>query len=327
MQTTALFAYNPLHLIVARRLEEQLGSDQMTLVYTARVAATLPALGIEAETIEIPDVSTSQPLARRVRNTWRAFARLRGRRWAAVWSPNELAPVSRFLNARTDGALVLYDEGFLYGAVEIEQALSRYRTRTLVRALATLQRPIRRFTSPNLARLLTFSPDQFGSRPFEVASLTDFLGDLDELVAGDADARPQTLLLTSPLTENGNAARRGQELDLVQTLVERNPGIDFVLKRHYREADDKYASLRALENFEDFDEAHAALPIQVVPLRFARVIGLHSSALLAFEQRGATEVLSLSNHVGTQHARTFIAARPAFIRDVPEDFVLDGSPS
>ena len=213
------------------------------------------------------------------------------------------------------------------GAVEIEQALSRYRTRTLVRALATLQRPIRRFTSPNLARLLTFSPEHFGTRTFEVTSLTDFLGDLDELVAGEADARPQTLLLTSPLTENGNAARRGQELDLVRTLVERNPGVDFVLKRHYREADDKYESLRALENFEDFDEAHAALPIQVVPLRFARVIGFHSSALLAFEQRSATEVMSLSNHVGTQHARTFISTRPEFIRDVPGDFVLDAASS
>ncbi len=115
----------------------------------------------------------------------------------------------------------------------------------------------------------------------------------------------EVLIITSPLTENGNARYVNQEIDILDKLLKQNPHKSFILKPHYREIYNlKYSDLiKQYENVQMIDEQYLDLPVQELPVLWREVIGFHSTALDYFLCFECIKVYTLSGIVESQHSR------------------------
>lgn len=123
------------------------------------------------------------------------------------------------------------------------------------------------------------------------------------------------LLVTSPLTENGNVGSES-ELIIIKRVLLNNPGIDFYWSRHYRESAQKYDSLFAeFNNLRRLPNIFESLPGQIYSHLFIGLVGFHSSLLLQ-AARGNTRVYSLSQLVDSAHAAAFVKSNPVGVNFV-----------
>ena len=123
------------------------------------------------------------------------------------------------------------------------------------------------------------------------------------------------LILTSPVSENGNSVYINQEVQIIEQILNLNPSTRFVLKSHYREGPKKYKHLsQKFKNITLNDNANTRhIPIQFFLGKVDKVIGFHSSALFDENLGNNTTVISLSNIVGSKHARIAMSAFPKTI--------------
>lgn len=120
------------------------------------------------------------------------------------------------------------------------------------------------------------------------------------------------LFLTSPVTENGNAAYKGQEVEIITKVISKNRHRHFFLKMHYREDNKKYENLASIyDNITVIDnQKHRNLPIQMLLGTVGTVCGFHTSVLFHAADDPSKRVVSLSGLVGSAHSKIALATLP-----------------
>ena len=120
------------------------------------------------------------------------------------------------------------------------------------------------------------------------------------------------LFLTSPVTENGNARYKGQEIEIITQVIKQNKHRHFLLKMHYREDNRKYQALAyEYDNITVIDnQQHRNMPIQMLLGAVSMVCGFHTSVLFHAADDPAKQVISLSGLVGSAHSKIAVATLP-----------------
>ena len=123
------------------------------------------------------------------------------------------------------------------------------------------------------------------------------------------------VLVTSPLTENGNSKFKNQELKIIEKVLQNNQDKTFILKKHYRESSDKYDHLvQRYQNLEYMDAAYDDFPIQILFNNIEKMVGFHSSAVSQFGSKNPQNAISMSSLVGTLHAEEYVKTQPFGVR-------------
>jgi hypothetical protein len=128
------------------------------------------------------------------------------------------------------------------------------------------------------------------------------------------------LIATSPLTENRNAKYDWQELKIIEKLIANNQDKSFILKLHYREADDKYDEIISkYPNVSKMVGILNQLPLQLMFSCIFKVVGFHSSVITQFGSQSPGCAMSLSHLVDSTHSRNFVLTSPKGVKFI-DDF-------
>ena len=336
------FLYSPIHLVLAYAVIRELNLKKVCVIVSGQLLKTSLFQSLKdelkVEAIAVPFMGSNKNVLIRAMALIIGLSRLLNVRCDRFWTANELSPYSHYLKNRNRyKKLGILDEGMLKNVIDKENEMTRYGRKRFIRRVFKVGGD-RRFNNEKMTDAVLFSPDDdafncLGEMSVCVRDATALLAKYEaDLIAifrthlsgleSESPAQSQRcLLVTSPLSENRNAAYRGQELDLIRKLIAANPTIDFHLKLHYRESSNKYVYLeKEFENFF-FKEFVQDVPAQYLAPSFDLVCGFHSSVL---EHVASTStVYTLSSQVQTQHSLIFLENISSAVTLMPDDFRLD----
>ena len=108
------------------------------------------------------------------------------------------------------------------------------------------------------------------------------------------------IIITSPLSENGNSKYKNQEIEILNKLICANKNLNFYIRQHYRESKEKYNELYKYKNCCSLNES-IDIPLSDIEIKGYNAIGFHSSAL---NSPGliVTKKYSLSGLVDSKHS-------------------------
>lgn len=319
LDNATVYIYNPYHYLVILGLQRS-GVNIHSLIIPSKLNSELVNLPDikSGKKIIISDSFKSNSLLKRIYSFFKnfyTFLKVSNDGPLIVANDRSLL-VSIALRFSRVNSMVLLDEGALSQILFREKAinLESFRYRSLIdRILGRYPRCEHPKTSyiltedSSLINNVDFSADKIISiKSFVSYSLRYLYSGLDLKVN---DLSSSFLLVTSPLTENGNNGN-SSELEIIDKLLRYNPNETFYWSRHYRESQNKYDEIfMKYNNFIRLDDSISYLPGQIIANSFQCLIGFHSS-LLVHTAKNKKKVFSLSSLVDSQHARLFVDSSP-----------------
>ena len=135
-------------------------------------------------------------------------------------------------------------------------------------------------------------------------------------ISSDIKFTPNSVLvLTSPVSENGNSRYMGQEVEILEEVIKQNPRFNFILKMHYREIKNKYDLVVSQHQNVTLlnSHKHRNIPIQMLFGNIRMICGFHTSALFHIADHNRKKVVSLTRLVGSSHSKIALKTFPDYI--------------
>ena len=320
------FIYNPYHYVVLYGLQSN-GINVDSLVLSKRLSQsikTLPAIQ-SRRVVVLRDGYTSDGLLSRILSfpiNLALFLSVSGR-YPLLTANDRSLHASIWARLGINRKLPVIDEGALSQILHREQKNKAYR----MGIIDIICGRYPRLCNPRTNVVLTEDPDltnpssstRVGNIQWLVkGALTEIA---NESLESTGDFKSCILLVSSPLTENGNVGSLS-ETALIERLLCANPTRCFYWSRHYREAKTKYDRLfEEYSNFKKLPSVWESLPGQLYAPLFHSLIGFHSS-LLVHHARKACPTYSLSSLVDSRHAQAFVRSAPQGLKFMDSDVKL-----
>lgn len=310
--------YSPLHAIYAfHLLKENIDKKKLVIgwegFHNDLEKYCLSNKDIKYEKIVSPPyVAQLLQIKEKIKCRKQIFKQLKGLSFKNFYTCNELSPESIFLeNATSFKKGYIFDEGFLRGTVALEKTSLKQKVKKVLRDFLNFRKKSR-FDNPIYATLysndVTFFKHHLLHKPVNTLPIKRYLKEIAPVKLEDFyNLNEVIFLITSPLTENGNAKFHNQELVLLKKFVRVNSDKTFILKPHYRENyETKYKSLFDFKNCNLIELPLLKAPCNEIAFGRAKVVGFHSSALVELIEKNHSEVYSLSKFVGSSHSKVIL---------------------
>ena len=251
------------------------------------------------------------------------FISLIGKRCNVLITCNEHSPISILIKILCDPKEIwVCDEGNIEINHHKEINLTKYKIKFLLKFIISLGVIKRRYKDNKISRIYTLYPNFIKKiikdKNVRIIKLQKNIRNPKSEISLNHE---NILIITSPLTENGNAKYEGQEIDILSGLFEQNPKKIFTIKPHYREKYEfKYLKLiKQYDNVNMIDAEYVSLPIQELPVLWGEVIGFHSTALDYFLCLGGIRISTLSGIVDSQHSNAVLQSIDSRVKIIGYD--------
>ena len=307
------YIYNPYHYLILLGLS--LAGVQFDTVFISKrlndKIKRLPSFSC-TKVVVLVDSFKSSSLLRRILSLPVNFGKIIGSRPSPLLlvANDRSLVTSLYASVRPSLQLMVIDEGALDSLMLMESAVVKKRRSLADRIFGRFNR----LENPKITHVISESENlsrvsdlSLIDARFVVQKALDHLR--LRLNNYDSSFATSFLLVTSPLTENGNVGAVS-ETKLVESLLQSNPSHNFFLKMHYREAEHKYKSLLTkFENLSSLPDEIDMLPGQVISDKFMGLIGFHSSLICQAGISGLN-AFSMSLLVNSDHSKRFVSSAP-----------------
>lgn len=295
------FGYSPLHKYILENV------DAITKKTDIVISPFDLDLGCDVIHIKLEKINRSATIKQKVKSLIKLVFQILFKKCNIFIACNELSPIALLiiLFCRPTEIWVC-DEGNVKLNRQKEADIYSYRKKFLIKKILTLGLIKNRYSNRKITHVYTYYPEVIESilNQHNINNNV-IINDLThlELIRGDKKDRGRTLIVTSPLSENGNSKYPLQEIKILEKLIKSNGSHTFVLKPHYRENLDKYTELiQRYSNISMISENQVPKPINEISEAFKIIVGFHSTALDYFVREPSCKIISLSGFVKTQHS-------------------------